>query len=543
VGPRRRVVIHGDEPTISLDVTTQSEGMAILDEQRRKRGLSSIYTPFICRQLSINRASIDGMLSERLIVAQNPWWTDPDGWEARDGHLRALSRQPLRLPAQIVDRIALDAAGIHVIRGPRQVGKSTELKLLAQRAIAGGLSPRSVVYLSLDAIDGQPHGEAADTVAGACALARTKGAKLLLLDEVTSIPKWQLAVKHLFDIGLTRDDVVVCTGSSAVHLRRGVKERLPGRRGGGTDHFVAPRSFAEFAVALDPLLPASPCLSPGELATPNGEALLHDALLHLPRLHDLMMLYLRFGGLPAAVAEVAAGALEPSAAVLRMVEDSVAGETLRRGASAAATGALLERVLRSLGAKTSWPALARDMGVPLGRGSDKSRPQPQTMRSYIEFLTECYQMLVLYFWRPDSGSSDLSRDKKLYFADPLLHSLALARAPGLAHDRPSAVENVVALALLRAVTPRDELADAFNDPSALHVWGTRSGGEIDFVCGPRREALAVEVAYQRAPDRRKAAALPKAFPGRPCVMVTRESLGWYAGYALVPAALFLWALG
>jgi len=483
------------------------------------------------------------MLRERLIVAQNPWWTDPGGWEARDGHLRALSRHPMRLPTQVVDHIALGEAGTHVIRGPRQVGKSTELKLLAQRAMAGGLPPRNIVYLSLDAVDGQHHGEAADTIAGAYALSRAEGARLLLLDEVTSVPKWQLAVKHLFDIGLTRDDVVVCTGSSAVHLRRGVKERLPGRRGGGTDHFAAPRTFAEFAAAVDGLVPASPRLTLDELAAPDGGVLLRDALLHQPRIDDLMRLYVRFGGLPAAIAEAAAGVYEPSAAVLKVVEDSVAGETLRRGASVAATRALLERVLRSLGSKTSWPALARDMGVPLGRAADTSRSQPQAMRSYIEFLTECYQVLVIYFWRPDSGSSDLSRDKKLYFADALLNTLALARAPGLVPDHPAVVENLVALALLRAVTPRDELADAFNDPSALHVWGTSSGGEIDFVCGSRGRAVAVEVAYRRSPDRRKAAALPKAFPGRPCIMVTRDSLEWHERYVLVPAALFLWALG
>jgi len=124
----------------------------------------------------------------------------------------------------------------------------------------------------------------------------------------------------------------------------------------------------------------------------------------------------------------------------------------------------------------------------------------------------------------------------------LLHTLALSGAPGLASDPAALVENLVALALLRAVTPRDELADAFNDPSALHVWGTSSGGEIDFVCGSRRQAVAVEVAYQRSPDRRKAAALPKAFPGRPCIMVTRDALEWHERYVLVPAALFLWAL-
>lgn len=85
------------------------------------------------------------MLSERLIVAQNPWWTDRSGWEGQDGHLRTLSLQPVRLPTRVVDRIALGEAGTHVIRGPRQVGKSTELKLLAQRAMAEGVLPRNIV--------------------------------------------------------------------------------------------------------------------------------------------------------------------------------------------------------------------------------------------------------------------------------------------------------------------------------------------------------------------------------------------------------------
>jgi len=55
--------------------------------------------------------------------------------------------------------------------------------------------------------------------------------------------------------------------------------------------------------------------------------------------------------------------------------------------------------------------------------------------------------------------------------------------------------------------------------------------------------VAVEVAYQRSPDQSKSVALPKAFPGRPCIMVTRDALEWHERYALVPAALFLWALG
>ncbi len=58
---------------------------------------------------------------------------------------------------------------MHILRGPRQVGKSTDLKLLAERAL--GDTPRQVVYLALDLLEGQPAAELARTVERACELA------------------------------------------------------------------------------------------------------------------------------------------------------------------------------------------------------------------------------------------------------------------------------------------------------------------------------------------------------------------------------------
>lgn len=165
------------------------------------------------------------------------------------------------------------------------------------------------------------------------------------------------------------------------------------------------------------------------------------------------------------------------------------------------------------------------------------------MRSYLEFLAECYFLLVIHFWRSDSDTSALSRDKKLYFADPLLHSVALDASPGLQLDLPALIENVVATALFRAYEPESRRADSFIDPDRLHVYATRGGGEIAFVCGRRAEAVPVEVKYQTAPDLRKASALARAFPGRPAVVVTRDLLDHRNAYALVPTSLFLWALG
>jgi hypothetical protein len=79
-------------------------------------------------------------------------------------------------------------------------------------------------------------------------------------------------------------------------------------------------------------------------------------------------------------------------------------------------------------------------------------------------------------------------------------------------------------------------------PERLHVWGTRSGGEIDFVCGPRDAIEAVEVADWESVNRQKATAPGRALPGRPSLVATREELAFGKSANLVPAALLLWGL-
>jgi predicted AAA+ superfamily ATPase len=484
-------------------------------------------------------------ISDEQILAQNPWWTSA-GWRASDPHLTLLGEQPVRLAADFVAGLDLQRPGIHTLRGPRQVGKSTDLKLLVERALASGLRTRAVVYLALDLLEGRHLSELAATVQRALALAggEVSGDEvpgLLLLDEVTTVRGWQTAVKSLWDGGAIRGQVVVCTGSSAIDLQHGAAERLPGRRQAGVDHLVLPQSFAAFARAVNSDVPVSPRLTVAELRSTDGEALLHDMRIYGPALEAALERYLRFGGLPAAVAEAASGAHEPSREVRRVLDDSLVRELQRRGASVPAGHALLERVVRSLGAKISWSAMAREMDVPLGRGA--GRPSHQTLRDYIELLAGGYFLFVTYFWRGGSHTNAQSRDKKVFLADPLLHTIALDGAPGLALDTPSLVENAVGMALLRRYEPADRLLETFTLPERLHIWQTARGGEIDFVCGPRRELDVVEVKYREHPTLSAAAAAARAHPGRPVVMVTKSAFRVAERYTLLPAHTFLWALG
>jgi predicted AAA+ superfamily ATPase len=479
-------------------------------------------------------------LSDEQILGQNPWWTNA-AWRASDPHLALLEAQPVRLEADFASELDLSTPGIHILRGPRQVGKSTDLKLLVARALDGGLQARAVVYLALDLLEGRHLSELAATVRRALDLAGRGVPGLLLLDEVTAVTGWQTAVKSLWDDGTIRGEVAVCTGSSAVDLQHGAVERLPGRRQAGVDHLALPQSFAAFARAVNGDIPPSPRLTIADLCGADGEALMRDMRAYAPALEAVFERYLRFGGLPAAVAEAACGAREPSREVKRVLYDSLVRELQRRGASVPAGHALLERVVRSLGAKISWSSMAREMDVPLGRGT--GRPSHQTLRDYIELLAGGYFLFVTYFWRAGSQANEQSRDKKVFLADPLLHTIALDGAPGLAFNMPALVENAVGMALLRRYEPADRLIETFILPERLHIWQTARGGEIDFVCGPRRELDVVEVKYRNDPGLSAAAAAARAHPGRPVAMVTKNTHRFTERYILLPAHMLLWALG
>ena len=486
------------------------------------------------------------MLTDKQIIEHNPWWTRGAGWRDHDPHLRRLARQPARFPSQVVSRADIDSAAVHIVRGPRQVGKSTDLKLLVERALESGRTPRQVIYLAFDLLEDQPSTEFARTVQRAKQLAdpsSTSHGSLLLLDEVTSVPRWQNAVKALWDEGAIDGDVVYCTGSSAADLAFGAAERLPGRRGQGADHLVLPQSFAEFARALHPDIPSSPRLLAGDIFTDTGAQALHAATLHGHDLEDALLRYVRFGGLPVAVAEALQGELEPSAIAQRVVLDSLVKEVRRRNISEPALHALLERIALSLGSKTSWHAMAQAMEVSLTPARGSLTTDSRTLRHYIEFLSVGYFAFIAYFWKHQTDANAISRDKKIFFGDPLLYTVAKSIAPGLPDNVPGIVENVVGLTLLRRYEPAPSLFEGFLAPRDIHVWESTSGGELDFACGGRGAPDLIEVKYQSTIDRRIIAGYRRSFPQRPIIVASRNTTNIGALDAVIPAHILLWLLG
>jgi predicted AAA+ superfamily ATPase len=129
--------------------------------------------------------------------------------------------------AELLNRLAEPRRFMQVVAGPRQVGKTTLVSHVAEKA---GLPH---IFASAD----QPTLRATDWIEVQWEAARTRlqgaGSRgaLLVLDEVQKVPDWSEAVKRLWDADTRarRPLKVVLLGSAPLLIQQGMTESLAGR--------------------------------------------------------------------------------------------------------------------------------------------------------------------------------------------------------------------------------------------------------------------------------------------------------------------------
>lgn len=460
---------------------------------------------------------------DRLRI-QNPWWVSTDSVH-QDPHILAAQAAGLGWRPPILDTLDLAGPFVYTLRGPRQVGKTTALKLLVQHLVEKGKSPRRIVYYALD-LEETPEQIVAIVQAARSLFPREEGSRWFFLDEISGVPNWQRAIKFLRDQTAARGDCFVLTGSSARDIRRG-GERLPGRRGpaAALGKILFPLSFREFCSARG--LPAPPAVLGLEDFLEPPEHHLRQAALLLDELDRALSLYLRCGGLPRAVADVVAtGQVAP--ATIRALWDTLAGDVERWDRERMVALKVLERATRMLGTPSSWRSLAGEVGVAL-----------PTLEDYVSLLADSFLLLVLYAWDEGRRTAATRRPKKLYFFDPLVADAPRSLQPELPPPSEAAlVESVVAASLFRAV--ERDLTEAFGMPGALFYWRSKKGNEIDFLAGTRAHRVPIEVRYQATISGHDRRAIQQAF--RRGILLSRSQLDLSGPVPVLPAALFLWML-
>lgn len=470
----------------------------------------------------------DGQI-RRLLTNECRWWRRED-WEGEDPDLRGIADAPFAYrPKPLAD---LRPPGLYLLRGPRRVGKSVEVKRAVSAIIAGGADPRLVSFCSCDGLEAQDlHRLVAvgqkDTVT-------LSGDRYWFLDEITAVPGWATAIKRLRDTDpVFRRSCVVLSGSSARDLREATKA-LAGRRGDAldSDRLLLPMDFREFCLAIGGFesLPDAE-LRPSALFTETGEEAIGALLPFFVDLDHAWQSYLRIGGFPRAVRDFVSTA-DVSVQFIRDLWDVIAGDAF--GNTEMTDGkmmAFLERLTKGLASPLNASAVARDVGF----------SNHHTAEARIDALN-----VALVAWRCHPIANrlpNLRAQEKVYFIDPLVARLPYLRDPHRHQpDDSRLTEQQFGLLLLRACG--GQRPGALLEASTVMYERTSGRAEIDFV-GPDL-GVAFEVKYVDGPWRRAARPLRAQHEGG--VMATRtvfelEDRNDPSPVWAVPVGILAWLVG
>lgn len=270
-------------------------------------------------------------------------------------HLDRLKDMPFQFKIDFGLTTLPTEAGILIIRGARQYGKSTWLEGEIKRTILT-FGPGSAFYLNGEYIADveQLENEIEGLLA---AFPKQSAVKRLFIDEITAVANWELVLKRLADRGKLREVLVITTGSRTTDLRRAT-ERLPGRKGklARTTYLFTPLAYSEFHRVCKKALG-----------------------------NDTLTAYLLSGGSPVACAELAANKIIPEY-VIELTRDWVEGEVAASGRSRAALLNIMSTLFRYGSTPVGQAKLAREAGL----------SNNTVATNYIELLNDLGCVLPAY---------------------------------------------------------------------------------------------------------------------------------------------------
>ncbi|MEM2289994.1 MAG: ATP-binding protein [Candidatus Hadarchaeales archaeon] len=353
------------------------------------------------------------------------------------------------------------------IRGPRQSGKTTLLKILAKELEKIG----RVIFLNFEdpdvlrSFEEDPLGYVKSFISG-------EERHFFLMDEYHYVREPGKKLKLLYDS--FQQVKFIVTGSSSLELSGAMGRYLVGR----VFFFeLFPLSFHEFLLYKDPRLAEIYVQRNSEIRrfVEGGKASIPEKDVFIREIDPLFQEYLTFGGYPAVVT---AGSLEEKRMVLKGIYDTYVSrdviEFLRFGDAFRYRDAV-----RALAASTGNLLNCRQLASDLGSYF-------REIRRILSILSETYiiELVRPYFKNP---RTELKKVPKVYFVDTGLRNYVLGQLLPFEQriDQGALAENGVLISIGRSFPERE-----------VRYWRTIAKTEVDFVLlGP--DPLPLEVKYGR----------------------------------------------
>lgn len=417
-------------------------------------------------------------LIEQMALS-SPWWSNQK-WEKSDRNLISVADSKIEL--RHIKKFEIKPQAIDIIRGPRQIGKTTEIKMLVRDFIKKGIKPGSIGYFTCDIIS--KHKDLFEMLkAFSQHLKLNKIRKgFMFLDEVTGVKNWQKAVKAYADLGLAKNIHMVMTGSSSIELKRGY-ERMPGRRNGGRDYLFLPVSFGRFCSLINPRKNIEERSFSKILKSKNNfEKFKEEVLITGDFYRKIFSDYVVTGGFPRAISDFKKYG-ETSGETTYIYQSVLFSEFEKYKKSTITLMQILGEIVADLCTSVSFNNIMKRVDV----------SSAKTVKEYIEMLSFSYLGLQVPCIDISRRRIYNKKNKKIYLMDPVIFKVLQDKFRLLPPDKSKLSENLVAVHLGRFFIKEWSASGILNE---LFYWKSAKGNEVDFVIFLENKPFGIEVKYQ-----------------------------------------------
>ena len=137
-----------------------------------------------------------------LTLKNNPWWKGEE-----DYTIAEWERMKERWFPEWVNKISLEPFSLNFIVGPRQVGKTTGIKLLIKKLVEEKSNkPERIFYFTCDLVVDLEHLKKIIDWYLSFKKANNIVSSFIFLDEVTSLREWWKIIKGYIDLGVFKND-------------------------------------------------------------------------------------------------------------------------------------------------------------------------------------------------------------------------------------------------------------------------------------------------------------------------------------------------
>jgi uncharacterized protein len=490
------------------------------------------------------------------LLQSNLWWVSPTDID-KDRKIEEYNRAKIKWDPRIRKTFDYNEDIVYSLRGPRQVGKTTLIKLQISEFLHNEIPKWNILYYALD-VENSPR-DLIDIIK--TYFTRTENVRdkekrcYIFLDEISSIKNWQKGIKKLWDENYLKNCTLVVTGSHSVDVQHST-EKLPGRRGLTNDVYdkiLLPMKFSEYVSLIDTDL--RKIIEKHFTRESRQDIFLNilkntidvrfnELITYMPKLNGYLQQYLLTGGFPKVINEF----------LLKFkIEEylytdyfrSIIGEIT----SLDADEGTFKRLIKYIIEHHNYPLSYRNIQNGIDIGSSN------TVERYVNLLLKMFVLTLFYRYDTVKKEKRTDKDKKIRFHDPFLfHVLntwvrsdkSFQISNSYANDTEKAgllVESIVGDHLIRLAFYLSKKKQMFDYSDYVYYWKDEKDYEVDYVLKDEDILLPIEVKYTSKNTKKEDLQGLFSFKRRSRVenalLLTKNDLTEGDGILRIPVSMFL----